>query len=382
MAHADSLVAAAVAEGLIPGAVLRVARAGQVLHEEAYGTRQLRGPGPRPLDAPPPMRVKTLFDLASVTKVMATTMALMLLVDRGAVQLDDPVWRHLPEFRGPHLDRIRVRHLLTHTAGLAQWQPLYYHAATPEQAYARIRALPLEWGVGEGRHYSDLGFMLLGYLVERAAGEPMDAFLRGALYEPLGLEATGFRPSRLDGSREIAATEHGNRYERRMVYDSAFGYHVPGDPRAWEGWRDYTLVGEVNDGNAWYAHGGVAGHAGLFSTAGELGTLLDLLLAGGTHEGRHFVTPATVAAFLTRDEHGHFLGWLHPSGTPPGTFAHTGFTGTYVGAVPEHGLTVVLLTNRQNAGMSEEGYFPNLGPLQRAVLSTLIAGAEEDAGAS
>ena len=375
------MVAAAVAQRLIPGAVLRVALGGRVVHERAYGVRQLHDDGIRPLPNPPPMRTSTVFDLASVTKVMATTMALMLLVDRGVVELDAPAWRYLPELRGPRFDSIQVRHLLTHSAGLAQWQPLYYHASTPAEAYARIRAMPLEWGVGEGRHYSDLGFMLLGYLVERVSGRPLDAFLRDALYRPLGLEATGFRPSPAEG-RAFAATELGNRYERRMVYDTAFGYRVADDPRSWDGWRDYTLVAEVNDGNAWYAHGGVAGHAGLFSTAGELGTLLDLLLEGGTLDGRRILSPATIETFLTPEEHGHFLGWMHPPGTPPRTFAHGGFTGTWVGAVPEHRLSAVLLTNRQNMGPDERGYFPNLAPLQRALLARLIQGAREDERAS
>ena len=376
VAEADSMVAAAVADGLIPGAVLRVALDRRVLHEQAYGVRQLHDDRMRPLPSPPPMRTSTVFDLASVTKVMATTMALMLLVDRGTVELDAPVWRYLPELRGPRLDSIRVRHLLTHSAGLAQWQPIYYHASTPAEAYARIRAMPLEWGVGEGRHYSDLGFMLLGYLVERVSGRPLDAFLREALYRPLGLQATGFRPSPAQGA--FAATELGNRYERRMVHDTAFGYRVADDPRSWDGWRDYTLVGEVNDGNAWYAHDGVAGHAGLFSTAGELGTLLDLLLAGGTLDGTRILSATTIETFLTPEEHGHFLGWMHPPGTPAGTFAHGGFTGTWVAAVPEHRLSVVLLTNRQNMGADERGYFPNLSPLQRALLARLIQGAREE----
>lgn len=374
VAEADSLVAAAVVGELVPGAVLLIAQDGRVMHRRAYGSRQLYAYGMRRLEDPPPMRLTTVFDLASVTKVMATTMAVMLLVDEGRVVLDAPVHRYLPDFRGPRRDSIRVRHLLTHTAGLTQWQPLYYHAATPEEAYARIRAMPLEWGVGEGRHYSDLGFMLLGYLVERVAGQRLDAFLRERLYEPLGLRSIGFLPER--AGRDFAATEHGNAYERRMVHDSAFGYYVPGDPHAWDGWRRYTLVGEVNDGNSWYAHGGVAGHAGLFSDAEDLRVLLDLLLQRGTYDGRRYLRSSTIDTFLERDP---ALGWVHPRGTPEGTFAHGGFTGTYLLGVPAHGVSVVLLTNRQNAGTDERGYFADLGPLQRAIGRALIAGAAAEA---
>ncbi len=123
------------------------------------------------------MRTTTMFDLASVTKVMATTMATMLLVDRGKIELDAPVWRYLPDFRGAHLDSITVRHLLSHSAGLVQWQPLYYHASNTAQTYGVIRDMPLQWGVGDARHYSDLGFMLLGDVIERVSGQRLDAFL-------------------------------------------------------------------------------------------------------------------------------------------------------------------------------------------------------------
>src|SRR5690606_5041344 len=152
-----------------------------------------------------------VFDLASVTKVMATTYALMLLVDRGLVDVEAPAHRYLPELRGTPLEPITVRHLLTHSAGLMQWQPLYYHASTPAQAYDVIRTLPLQWPIGAERHYSDLGFMLLGYLVERVSGRPLDAFLEQELYGPLGLEATTFRPTER-ALTDFAATSHGNPY--------------------------------------------------------------------------------------------------------------------------------------------------------------------------
>ena len=297
LARADSLLEAAVAREEIPGAVLVVTQDGRIVHERAFGHAQLYDYGMRRLASPRPMHTSTLFDLASVTKVMATTYALMLLADRGAVDVDAPVYRYLPEFRGAHLDSITVRHLLTHSAGLLQWQPIYYHAATREQAYDVIRSMPLGWGVGAGRHYSDLGFMLLGYLVERVSGQPLDEFIEAELYDPLGLQSTTFNPKER-GFTSFAATSHGNPYEHRMVHDTAFGYDYDGDPDSWNGWRDYTLAGEVNDGNAWYAHGGVAGHAGLFSTGHELAVLLNVLLAGGTHEGRRILSTDVIEQFL------------------------------------------------------------------------------------
>jgi CubicO group peptidase (beta-lactamase class C family) len=373
LATADSLVRAAIGTR-IPGAVLVVSKDGRVIMERAYGHAQLNDYDMRLLAAPRPMRTSTLFDVASVTKVMATTMAMMQLVGRGEIDLDAPVWRYLPDFRGPHLDSITVRHLLNHSSGLVQWQPLYYSAANSQETYAVIRDMPLGWGVGSGRNYSDLGFMLLGYIVERVAGRRLDAYLDAELYGPLGLRSTTFNP-KARGFTDFAATEQGNVYERHMVYDSTFGYLYKGDPTSWNGWRSYTLVGEVDDGNAWYAHGGVAGHAGLFSTASDLRVLLDLLNAGGTWQGRRYIRREVIDQFLTLDRYGHYLGWMRPRDLPDGSFAHNGFTGTYVLGVPKHGLSIVLLTNRQNLGTNERGYFPDIGPLTQGVAQAIVEGS-------
>ena len=232
--------------------------------------------------------------------------------------------------------------------------------------------MPLGWGVGEARHYSDLGFMLLGYIVERVGGERLDRFLDHNLYGPLRLKSTAFVP-RMHGFREFAATEQGNVYERHMVYDSTFGYRYLGDPTAWNGWRQRVLIGEVDDGNSYYANGGIAGHAGLFSTAGDLRVLLELLLNHGSYAGRQYIRPSTVAAFLTLDKYQNYLGWQAPAYLPAGSFAHTGFTGTYVAGVPHYGLAIVLLTNRQNMGTDARGYFPDVGPLQQAVARAIVA---------
>ena len=372
VAIADSLIESSIGT-LTPGAVFLVARDGRVLHERAFGYAQLNDYEGHRLASPPVMRTSTVFDLATVTKVMATTMATMLLVSRGNIDLDAPVSRYLPDFRGPHLDSITVRHLLSHSAGLVQWQPLYYHAANSAQTYAVIRDMPLEWGVGDARHYSDLGFMLLGYIVERVSGQSLDTFLDAELYRPLGLRSTTFNP-KARGFAEFAATEHGNVYERHMVYDSTFGYRYLGDPTAWNGWRQRVLVGEVDDGNSYYANSGLAGHAGLFSIAADLRVLLDLLNNRGSYGGRQYIRPEVVDAFLTRDKYENYLGWQAPSSLPPGTFSHTGFTGTYVAGVPRYKLSVVLLTNRQNMGTNPKGYFPDVGPLQQAVSRAIVAG--------
>ena len=373
IATADSLIGASIGK-LIPGAVFLVAKDGNIVHERAFGYAQLNDYEMRRLASPRAMQTSTMFDLASVTKVMATTFAIMLLVDRGQVDVDAPVLRYLPEFRGVHLDSITVRNLLTHSSGLVQWQPLYYHAANSAETYGVIREMPLAWGVGDARHYSDLGFMLLGYIVERVSGQPLDKFLDQNLYRPLALRSTTFKP-RTHGFTEFAATEQGNVYERHMVYDSTFGYLYKGDPTAWNGWRQYVLNGEVDDGNAFYANGGVAGHAGLFSTAGDLSVLLDVLNNRGIHRGKRYIRAETVDLFLTRDRFQNYLGWQSPANLPQGSFSHTGFTGTYVLGVPRYKLSIVLLTNRQNMGTDARGYFPDLGPLQQAVSRAIVNGS-------
>lgn len=398
---ADSIISRAIADSLVPGAVFLVSRSGEILIERGYGVAQamewkggdgragLEGEGgramtrggnpyhssPEPLDPPRPMSTETVFDLASVTKVMATTMALMVLESRGLVELEASVHRYLPAFQRPEKEEITLRHLLTHTSGLAQWQPLYYWASTPEETLQVIAGLPLAWEVGSGRHYSDLGFMVLGGVVEAVSGRTLDHFLEDEIYGPLGLARTGFRPS----SGPFAATSHGNPFEYRMVHDSTFGYRFRGDPRGWDGWRYHTLVGEVNDGNAHHAYGGVAGHAGLFSTAGELHRLLRVLLDQGVYSGgsgdaleMRLFDARTVQDFLAPALANQALGWQVPSWAPAGSFSHTGFTGTFVMGIPDRDMAVVLLTNRQNYGVDSETRYPDLGRFQQEVMEALL----------
>ncbi|HEX3867917.1 MAG TPA: serine hydrolase [Gemmatimonadaceae bacterium] len=370
-ASADSTIEDWIARKQIPGAVLVVSHDGTVVHERAFGYAQEFDFAGNVLPNPRPMHLSTLFDLASVTKVMATTLGVMMLADRGKIDVDAPVYRYLPDFRGPHLDSITVRNLLTHSAGLVQWQPLYYHASNKAETYNVIRTMPLQWGVGEGRHYSDLGFMLLGYIVERVSGQSLDAFLAQALYKPLGLASTTFTPT-AHGFSDFAATEAGNGYERHMVYGPNFGYGYKGDPTSWNGWRQYVDNGETNDGNSFYANGGVAGHAGLFSTASDVRVLMDLLMSRGTYRGTRYISASVIDEFLTVDRFKNYLGWMLPRGFPAGSFEHNGFTGTDVLGVPSERLSIVLLTNRQNVPADARGYFTNVGPLDDAVNRAIV----------
>ena len=373
--------------GRISGAVLSVSTGDGPPMERAHGFAALYeyGGGQYPGDAGPvrsgspvPMTGGTIFDLASVTKVVATTTSVMLLVDRGEVALDAAASTYLPGLSGQGREAITVEQLLTHRSGLPQWLPTYYHASDADAAWAYVRSRPLSWPSGQERHYSDLGFMALGRLVETVSGRSLDRFTRVEVFGPLGMQRTGFVPTRHDvtAAGPFAATSHGNPFERRMVHDPDFGYRIEGDADAWDGWRRYTLVGEVNDGNAHHAFGGVAGHAGVFAPAAELHVLLRLLLDDGVAaDGSRFVSAETVARFLAPTGDGQALGWQLPAYAPEGSFGHTGFTGTFVLGVPERRLSIVLLTNRQNTGVDEETSYVDVGPLQRAVVAALTGGA-------
>ncbi|HEX6983623.1 MAG TPA: serine hydrolase [Balneolaceae bacterium] len=378
IAAVDSLILSEVKTGNIPGAVIRIQRGDSILHREAYGYAQKYSYGVKPLKEPESMTIEHLFDLASLTKVCATTFGIMLLADNGKLHLDDAIYKWLPEFNIGEKRKITVRHLLSHSSGLRQWYPLYYKASNKKERYKVIAGMPLKWEVGKARHYSDLGFMLLGDIIERASGQSMDVFLRENLYQPLNLTHTFFNP--LDkGIQKIAATSHGNPFEKQMVYDDSFGYRVNVDPASWNGWRHYTLRGEVSDGNAWYANNGVAGHAGLFSTVDDLQKLVNLLLNGGSYKDKQVISESVIDTFLTKDKHGNALGWamdlnfISAEGAPAGTFGHTGFTGTSIVVMPEYDLSVILLTNRENSGRQENSYYYDLGPLRQSIVDAVLA---------
>jgi CubicO group peptidase (beta-lactamase class C family) len=300
------------------------------------------------------MAVEHSFDLASVTADHGDDVCHDAAGPR-AVALDSPVYTCRVSAGQRRTDT--VRDLLTHRAGLYRWKPVLSpptrRVSTPTCATCRSSQRH------EGRHYSDLGFMLAGYIVERVSGKPLDTFLADELYGPLALAHTGFRRGGMGPAGPIAATSHGNPYEYRMVADDNFGYLCDEDPAAFTGWRKYTLQGEVNDGNSWYGHGGVAGHAGLFSSARELNVLLQVLLADGMYGGRRIVSPETVGTFLTPDAFtGNGVGWaISTSDAAPAmqTFSHGGFTGTYVAGVPELGLAIVFCPTARTSGRIRRG---------------------------
>lgn len=340
----DSLMSTAVRDQATPGAVLAVARNGQLVRLRGYGH----------LDYADDSSVATpgsIYDVASLTKVVATTTAAMMLVDEGRLELDDAVVSHLPWWGEGDQRKadVTLRQLLLHRAGLPPFRAFYRDIAGRAAYEEALGALPLDFDPGTETSYSDLGLMTLGFVVEAASGKPLDVFLRERVWEPLGMVDTGFLPERGLIPR-IAPTE----------VDTVF--------------RHTHVHGVVHDENA-FALGGVAGHAGLFSTAYDLALFAQMMLDGGIAEAcvpgdgegglcaglrsqdARLLAESTVGAFTRRYDASasRAHGWDTPAAAPSSgeafsefAFGHTGFTGTSLWIDPQLDLFVVLLTNRVN----------------------------------
>ena len=378
-AEIDSILQSQVDRDKIPGAVVLIKKDNKVIYRHAFGYAQKYDFNHNLLNPPEKMKVNTLFDIASLTKVIGTTTSVMLLADRGLISIDDPVCKYIGAFNTPDKKDITIRHLLTHTAGLYEWYPLYYLASNKQEAFRLTEGLSLMSPVGEERRYSDLGFVLLGEIIEIVSGLPLEQFMKQNIFQPLGMKNTTFNPLASVGPGKIAATSAGNPYERRMVYDSTLGFKIKEiEPGQWDGWRTYMLKGEVNDGNAWYANGGISGAAGLFSTAGDLQKLIDMLINKGLSGSEQFISGKTIETFITKDKFNNGLGWMmNPDNSfmknaPEGSFGHTGFTGTSIAVIPRDKISVILLINRQNCGLSDEGEYYNLSPVRLQVFNSVM----------
>ena len=375
----DSILQKEVDDNRIPGAVVMIKLGKQAVYLKAYGYAQKLDYNQAILEQPEKMTTGHLFDIASLTKVVGTTTAIMLLADQGLLQIDDPVGKYLGTFKSTDKKEITVRHLLNHTSGLYEWYPMYYRAKNKEEVYKLIADLPLKYKVGSQRAYSDLGFTILGQIIETVSGMPLETYLEQHIFLPLGMKNTVYNPLKKDRFKNIAATSHGNPYEKRMVHDPSLGFTFKEiDPSQWSGWRNYTLKGEVNDGNAWYANDGISGAAGLFSTAEDLQKLVDMITNKGALGDKQFISEKTLKEFLTPDAFKNGLGWMmDPENSfikngPAGTFGHTGFTGTSIAVIPEQHISVILLTNRQNMGLLPEGTYYNVNALRQKIFRTAL----------
>jgi len=369
IAVTDSILNSQVDLNKIPGAVIEIKKGNKVLVKKAYGWA---GKDEK-------MTIKHLFDIASLTKVVGTTTSIMLLADKGLINVDDPVFKYIKAFESPDKRTITIRHLLTHTAGLIEWYPLYYSSSEKAKTYKLIGELPLKYAIGEKRSYSDLGFVLLGEIIEIVSGMPLDQFMKQKIFEPLKMRNTTYNPLSNGRFKKIASTSEGNPYEKRMVYDTTLGYHFHEiNPSSWNSWRTYTLRGEVNDGNAWYSCQGISGAAGLFSTADDIQKIVDMLINKGKTATGQFISDKTIETFLTKDSFNNGLGWMmDPANSfmkngPEGSFGHTGFTGTSISVIPQEKLSIILLINRQNTGLLENEEYYNVNPIRLQIYKTVL----------
>lgn len=379
IAQVGSILQSEVDADKIPGAVIQIKKNGNVIYKQAYGYAQKYNYNHemiKPLDT---MTVDCLFDIASLTKVIGTTTSIMLLADKGLLKVDDPVGKYIKSFNSPDKRTITIRHLLTHTAGLYEWYPLYYRCSNKKEVYKLIGELPLKFPIGEQRKYSDLGFVILGKIIEQISGLTLQQFMEKNIFIPLAMKNTTYNPLQSGKFTKIAATSHGNPYEKRMVYDSTLGFQIKGiDPKQWNGWRTYTLKGEVNDGNAWYANGGISGAAGLFSTVDDLQKLVDMLMNKGRVDNIQFISEKTIKTFLTKDKFSNGLGWMmDPSNSfmknaPEGSFGHTGFTGISIAVIPQAGISIIILINRQNIGLLKNDDYYNVNSVRQKIFEAVM----------
>jgi CubicO group peptidase (beta-lactamase class C family) len=320
----DQVVARAIKAGGFPGAAVVVGRKGASVWEKGFGNLSWVGGNPV-------IPNRTIYDLASLTKVIATTTAIMILYDEGKIHLGDYASRYLPEFTGEGRDAITIQQLLEHRSGLPPGRDLWRIAFTPEEARAAALSTQLECMPGECYVYSDLGADILGFVVEAVSGQRLDDFVEQRVFQPLGMQDTFFRPHWTLRDR-IAPTE----------------LTPP---------RGYPLRGEVHDENA-FALGGVAGHAGLFSTASDLAIFAQMMLNGGELNGVRILSDSTVKLFTTNTaaRGTRALGWDtcgHDGSCgkylSERAYGHTGFTGTSLWIDPDRDLFVILLTNRVHA---------------------------------
>ena len=324
-AQIDAAVQDGIQRGIYPGAVVVIGRRDSLLYARGYGHFTWSSPSP----VPDPD--STLWDVASITKIVSTTSIAMRLVDRGKLDLDAPVRHYLPRFSGGLKNDVTVRMLLDHTSGLKSYVPFYLKArGSRARAVNLLYAQPLVRTPGDSAEYSDLNALLLGLIEEKVAGLPLDRLAKREVFEPLGLTQTMYRPPA--------------RLKPRIAPSGV--------------WRGQPVPGDVNDQNA-VAMGGVAGHAGVFSTGKDLARYAQVWLRSGRGPDESWVSPETIRRFLVKGPRSgsRLLGWDTPEAKPDepsvfgnlvsdASYGHTGFTGTELWVDPARDLFLVFLTNR------------------------------------
>jgi len=370
LARMDAVIAESIAKKELPGAVVLVGRHGKIVWRKAYGARTVEPEREA-------MTADTIFDLASLTKVVATTTSIMILIEQGKVRLNDPVVQFIPEMKGEGRDAITIEQLLTHVSGFAPDFDLRDRWTGYDEAMKRLYREPLRNPPGTRFVYSDINYIALGEVVHRMSGQMLDEFAQRTIFAPLGMRDTGFKPDAKLRAR-IAPTE---KRRGQMNYLGDSGVNAGTEGEQW-------LRGQVHDPTS-FRMSGVAGHAGLFSTADDLAIFCQMLLNGGVYNGVRILSPMTVAAMtqphaVSEGGAARGLGWDIASSFssnrgdlfPLGSFGHTGFTGTSIWIDPASDSFVIFLSNRVHPDGKGD-----VGPLRGRVAS-IVAGSVIDASAA
>lgn len=286
-----------------------------------------------------PVTIDTKFDLASLTKIVGTTAALLHLIELGELQVTDLASKYLVSWQSTDKSEITIAELLSHQSGLAEWRPLYFSDNWQENVAKQISGIPLTYPRNSGRRYSDLGFISLGEIIKTITQKDLATAFTELVFGPLGLQNTSFGPI----AEEVAATSKGDWYEKRMVATNT-PYEVNLDLAAFSNWREEYLVGQTNDGNSYHHLGGIAGHAGLFSTAEDLLIFAEAVIANEWQAHNFLSVHGDPMQGLG------FRNWQTPTSSGEEIlWGHTGFTGVALGFSIAHQSAALLLTNRLHA---------------------------------
>jgi CubicO group peptidase (beta-lactamase class C family) len=390
-AKVRELLATGIEEGVFPGAVLMVGKRGEIIFQEAVGVLSKEDP-----EVNNPMRLETVFDIASLTQPIVTTTLMMLLLERGKLKLSDKVTRYVPGFGVHGKSDITIKHLLEHTSGLVHWHPFYEEivslsassrmgilasSTAKDYVYQQISRLGLKHKPGTMQVFSDVGYIILGQIAERLIGAPLNKIAYKMIFQPLGMNSTSFidLPMLKRGALE-AQTD--------MVA-----------PTEYCAWRKRTLIAEAHDDNAW-AMGGISGHGGLFTTARDLHIFASNMLAASLgldsivsqKSIREFwypwvepFAPKAIADGQIRSNyseapHKWRFGWEGPNednrmiegGMSPFAVGHSGFTGCSLWLEPELGLDIILMTNRIHPSRNNKKILDYRPKIHEAVIAAVI----------
>jgi beta-glucosidase-like glycosyl hydrolase/CubicO group peptidase (beta-lactamase class C family) len=345
----ETIMNQAVFDSTFPGGVVAVVKDGIIAYQKGFGYKTY--------DKLNPIGDNTIYDLASLTKITATTPAIMKLVDEGRISLDATVGKYVPEFTEGRKSDVTIRNLLLHNSGLPAFRVYIDSLKSESEILNAIKNEPLTYTTGTSYEYSDLGFILLGKIVESVTGQPLDQYLRKEFYYPLGMNSTFYNPQKKGSwiSERIPPTEIDTTYRMK------------------------TMQAEVHDERAYYLNG-VAGHAGLFSSVEDLAIYCQMLLNKGSYADRRYLSPEIVERFTQRQSEQVNRGYgfdrkddefsTAGSLTSDKTFGHTGFTGTSYWIDPERNLAIIILTNRTYPHRS---YGKNISKVRAAIADAVVS---------